>query len=337
MLQKPVISDASIIQCLADHYGVAVTRLDFLPLGADRNTAAYKAASVSGDYFVKLRSGSFDEMTVLVPKLLHEGGTMEVIAPLTNKTGQLWTPLEGFHLILYLFVEGENGFQRELTTDNWVELGQALKRIHAVALPPEILDRIPRETFSPFYRAKFRQYQAQVDTIAVRDPVAAEFAALMNEQREIISALVHHAERLAEIVRARSLPYVLCHADIHVGNMHITPAGTLYIVDWDTMTLAPKERDLMFPGMGLGTNESVTPEQQTACFYAGYGQTEVNSAALAYYRCERIVQDFYEYCGQILFTEGDSADRTEGLRQFQSQFEPGAVVEHALRSVGQHE
>jgi spectinomycin phosphotransferase len=333
MLEKPAISDASIIQCLFDRYNVTVRRLDFLPLGADRNTAVYRAESADGDYFVNLRSGSFDETTVLVPKLLHDGGIRQVIPPLAGKSGALWTPLEDFQMILYPYIEGENGFEREVTARHWTELGQALKRIHTTALPPDLSGRIRRETFTSFYRSKVRQYQAYVETSPILDPVAAELAAFMREQRANISALVDHAERLANMVQARRLPFVLCHADIHVGNLHITPAGTLYIVDWDTMTLAPKERDLMFPGMGLGTSEAITVEAQTAYFYEGYGQAGIDATALAYYRCERIVQDAYEYCEQILFTAGDSADRAEGVRQFRSQFEPGAVVEHAFRAV----
>ncbi len=333
MLEKPAISDASIIQCLFDHHNMTVTRLDFLPLGADRNTAVYRAESAGGDYFVKLRSGSIDETTVLVPKLLHDRGIRQVIPPLASKSGALWTPLEDFQMILYPFVEGKNGFERAVTASNWVELGEVLKHIHTTALPRRLRERLQREAFSSFYRSKVRQHQAYVDTSPVLDPVASELAAFMREQRAVITALAEHAERFAELLRMESLPFVLCHADIHVGNMHITPTGALYIVDWDTMTLAPKERDLIFPGMGLGTSENITVEAQTAYFYEGYGRTDVNLTALAYYRCERIVQDVHEYCEQILFTLGDSADRAEGLRQFRSQFEPGAVVEHAFRAV----
>ncbi|MBK8027443.1 MAG: hypothetical protein IPK19_40150 [Chloroflexi bacterium] len=54
---------------------------------------------------------------------------------------------------------------------------------------------------------------------------------------------------------------------------------------------------------------------------------------MAYYRCERIVQDVYAYCLQILFTEGESADRRNGLEQLRSQFEPGAVVDRAFLAV----
>ncbi|MBK8027445.1 MAG: hypothetical protein IPK19_40160 [Chloroflexi bacterium] len=39
--------------------------LDFLPLGADRNTAVYGATEGQTAYFVKLRWGDFDDITPL--------------------------------------------------------------------------------------------------------------------------------------------------------------------------------------------------------------------------------------------------------------------------------
>ena len=44
--------------------------------------------------------------------------------------------------------------------------------------------------------------------------------------------------------------FVLCHSDIHGGNILIADTGELYVVDWDDPILAPKERDLMFIGGG---------------------------------------------------------------------------------------
>ena len=87
----------------------------------------------------------------------------------------------------------------------------------------------------------------------------------------------------------------------------------------------------MFIGGGLyGGRRS--PEKEAALFYQGYGQTDTDSGALVYYRCERIVQDIAEFCEQVLLTEGGSPDRAEGARMLMSQFHPGAVVEAAFEA-----
>src|SRR5690606_31643040 len=111
----------------------------------------------------------------------------------------------------------------------------------------------------------------------------------LRRQHRIVSELVSRAERLASFLQTRSLPFILCHADIHAGNILIDTSGQLYIVDWDTLILAPKERDLMYVGGGLfGGRRS--PQEEEALFYQGYGQVAVDPVALAYYRYERIVQ-----------------------------------------------
>ena len=72
----------------------------------------------------------------------------------------------------------------------------------------------------------------------------------------------------------------------------------LSIVGWHAPILAPKERDLMFIGGGVG-NAWNQPRQQ-ALFYEGYGPSEIDAVALAYYRYERITRDVLELCDRIL-------------------------------------
>jgi spectinomycin phosphotransferase len=154
--------------------------------------------------------------------------------------------------------------------------------------------------------------------------VAAELAAFMKVKRDEIRHLVERASRLALAIQARPLELVLCHSDIHAGNLHITPDGLLYIVDWDNPVLAPKERDLMHFG-----GSAVWNSAHAALFYQGYGQVEIDRKALAYYRCERIIQDIAEFCKQLLLTDEGGANRQQSLIWFTGQFLPGHEVEIA--------
>jgi hypothetical protein len=45
MLEKPDLQDERIFACLQDEYGLLVVQVAFLPLGADRDTAVYRAAN----------------------------------------------------------------------------------------------------------------------------------------------------------------------------------------------------------------------------------------------------------------------------------------------------
>lgn len=332
MLEKPTIADELISACLHDHYRLNITRLEFLPLGADRNTAVYRASADNGlDYFVKLRRGDFNDVSLIVPKLLHDQGVTQIIAPQPAQTGALWVQLGEFYVALYPFVSGSDGYEISLTDHHWIEFGRAFKGIHTAMLPPELAARIPRETYSDQGRTIVKQFQRQAAETPFPDPVSAQLADLLTQQEQTVSRLVRRAERLGAALQTRPSEFVLCHADIHAGNLLIEPNGTLHVVDWDTMLLAPKERDLMFVGGGLFVNER-RPEQEAVLFYQGYGPTQIDPVALAYYRYERIVQDIAAYCEQIFLTDAGNQDRPIGLRQLSSQFQPGEVIEMAYRT-----
>ncbi|MEZ4669937.1 MAG: phosphotransferase [Anaerolineae bacterium] len=335
MLEKPNLPDAKIVDCLQINYGMQIVEITFLPLGADVNTAVYRAvADNSTPLFVKLRRGAFDEVAVTVPKLLRDQGIKQVIAPLANRSGQLWTLLEEYKVTLSPYIAGHDGWTLKLSDQNWIDFGRALKAFHNAALPPAITSRVQRETYAPHWRAIVQDFQAHIETEQFSDQAAHALASFLHDRRETVAALVNRAEHLAALLALETLDYILCHADIHVGNILIDEREQLFLVDWDTLILAPKERDLMFIGGGLG-GDGHTPQQEETLFYQGYGRTEINPVALAYYRCERIVEDIAAYCRQLLLTDAGGEDRENSLQQVMSQFQPGAVVELANRSYQQ--
>jgi spectinomycin phosphotransferase len=101
------------------------------------------------------------------------------------------------------------------------------------------------------------------------------------------------------------------------------------IVDWDEPILAPRERDLMFIGGGIGGLWN--NDQEAGWFYQGYGQAEVDPAALSYYRYERIVVDIAERAEQIFGMQGSAEEREKALGLI-SQFSPNNVVDIAHRT-----
>jgi spectinomycin phosphotransferase len=332
MLEKPPLDETRIIDDLQEQYGLSVSEVTFLPLGADVNTAVYRAEGGTGTRcFVKLRRGAFDEMTVIVPKMLHNQGVKQVIPPLETQTHGLWASLDEYKLMVFPFVEGHSGWEIPLKDQHWMEFGKALKCVHQAILPQAVLDRLPRETFSPYWRERVREFMRQVEAQVYDEATAAQLADFLKSKKGEINQIVNRAEQLAAEVERQSLPFILCHADIHVGNLLIDAHDTLHVVDWDTLTLTPKERDLMFIGGGLGSG-SHSPEDEVRLFYEGYGKTEINRTALAYYRYERIVQDIVAYCEQLLLTDEGGDDRPEGLRQLMGQFLPGEVVELAYQT-----
>lgn len=56
MLEKPALPEEIIIECMLDDYGLTVSQVVFLPIGADYRTAVYRqTTNDETDCFLKLR------------------------------------------------------------------------------------------------------------------------------------------------------------------------------------------------------------------------------------------------------------------------------------------
>ncbi len=332
MLEKPGIEDDRIIRCLKENFGLHAGQLTFLPIGADVNTAVYRARTEDGkDWFVKLRRGDFPAASVLVPQYLKEQGLREVIAPIPAPDGSLWADLAPYKLILFPFIEGRDGFEQSLSDAEWEAFGAALRRFHDTRFPAEICAGVPREDFSPRWREEVKEFLERIHRDKWTDPSAVGLATFLRGKESETLALVERCEGLVQEMHRKSTDFVLCHGDIHAWNLLVQDEHIFFIVDWDTLLFAPRERDLMFIGAGLG-GRGPSPEEEESLFYRGYGAVSIDADALLYYRLERVIEDIAAYCEQLFLSDEGGDDREQALLNVKSNFEPGGTIELAFRT-----
>lgn len=329
MLGKPDLSDERLLACLSKDFGLEVTGLTFLALGADADTAVYRAEATDGKrYFVKLRCGGRDALPVLISHWLASRGVRAIIPSIRATSGEPVASVDGFTVSLSEFVSGRDGYTRALTDDQWVMLGRALRSLHEVELPVELVGQVPQERLSPHFRRRVLGLLTAAAYAQPADDIAEQTAELLRANRPAIESLLHRADQLAESMLERGLELDLCHGDLHAGNVHIGDDGSLYLVDWDKILRAPREKDLMAIGMG----GVWSGDRQADLFYEGYGAVAIDTDAIAYYRCERIIQDIDAFCTELLDTGRGEADRAQSLRYLASNFESGGLVDVALAS-----
>ncbi len=66
----------------------------------------------------------------------------------------------------------------------------------------------------------------------------------------------------------------------------------MFVIDWDEVMLAPKERDFIF-----------IREPPADAFWEGYGGIEIDWTALTYYLWERVVQEVIACAGDVYFRD----------------------------------
>ena len=331
MLERPNLADDRILACLQQQSGLEIISLEFLPLGNDPTAWVYKVSTAQNhNYFLKVKRGDIASASVYVPHHLHASGIEQIVAPIPNIDGELWTPLAEYVLILYPYIAGQTGMDLGLSTEQWTELGAILHKIHATHLSVEIAMKIPRESFVPNHKwsAAIRAIEPKLTQTIFNDSYEAELAAFWNQHADEITRIISRTHELGRLVQAHSLPFVICHADIHTANVLVDAQEQLFIVDWDGVIFAPKERDLMFI---LGERSNTSAQEQA--FLSGYGQTDISWLAIAYYRYEWVVQEIAEYA-ELVFLAPNIGDVTkqDAVRGFKQLFQTGDVVDQARAS-----
>lgn len=132
------------------------------------------------------------------------------------------------------------------------------------------------------------------------------------------------------MLQERSLPFVICHADLHPANLLRDPVGHVFVIDWDEVMLAPKERDFLFIKESSADCEALPG---TPAFWEGYTVVEIDWMALTYYRYERVVQDLIA-CAQEVFFRDDLGKETkaDSVQLFQTILAEGGEIDAAYEA-----
>jgi spectinomycin phosphotransferase len=305
---------------LQEQYDLVPATIDFLPLGQDTNAGVYRVMSEQGTpYFLKIKSGSFYASSCLVPRYLLDRGIASVVAPLPTRTKALWTQAGEWTVIMYPYLEGDTGWSG-MTNEHWKNVGEIFKRIHKVVLPASGFDDLRRQSLDPSaYARSVDRVETQLSHSGGGERASErDLRSSWIKHRSTIQKLLTSLDKLAGVLRAQTIPHVVCHADLHPGNLLRHGTGLVFVVDWDDVMLAPKERDFIF--VGEPADGSAQPGGSP--FFQGYGQTEIDWIALTYYRYERVVQDVIEYTQQVTFREDLSEETRAGaVRGFDASLE----------------
>ncbi|HAT1819810.1 TPA: aminoglycoside O-phosphotransferase APH(9)-Ia [Legionella pneumophila] len=324
------IPDQQLIKLLKVYYGIDIHAVQLIVGGADMNAFGYKADSESNSYFVKLKYGHHDEINLSIIRLLHDSGIKEIIFPIYTRDAKLFQQIDHFKIIVYPFIDAPNGFTQNLTEKQWQQLGKVLRQIHETSVSTVIQQRLRKETYSPKWREIVRSFYNKIGFDDSDDQITADFKSFFNQKIDSIHRLVDSSEELSQKIQPDLDKYVLCHSDVHAGNVLVVNEESIYIIDWDEPMLAPKERDLMFIGGGIGNVWN--KHHEIDYFYEGYGKTNVDKIILSYYRHERIVEDIAVYGQDLLSRDQNDESRLESFKHFKSMFDPNNVVEIALSS-----
>jgi spectinomycin phosphotransferase/16S rRNA (guanine(1405)-N(7))-methyltransferase len=247
------LPDIDLEKVIEQAWGIAVASLEYRPVGFGSHH--WEATDNRGlRHFVtvdELSSASRigDEVSTLGLHLrraleaasdLRAHGCSFVVAPITTRAGDPFVHFSSYSVALYPFIQGRSfSFEEsfgEAEGDQVLELVIALHSVPIAAIRPPSTD----EFVVPWLDQLDRFMHLEAGSNGPHATVASQL--LMDNETEIRRLIARYQALVTQYLRDPG-PVVVTHGEIHPGNVMRTSKGWV-IVDWDTVLLAPPERDL---------------------------------------------------------------------------------------------
>lgn len=253
-----------LARVLSDGWGLAVTSIDYRDVGfgshhwevvgadairwfvtADELDGKQSATEPDGAAAGRLRAALATALD------LRDGGAAFVIAPVRTRAGEpLMLTDRRVGIALYPYVDGQSFSWGDFPTP--AHRCGVLDLIVALHTAPAAARQHARsDDFAVPHRDELELALGRDGAGWEGGPYASRAAALLAENAAKIRRLLARYDDLVIQARRRAGRTVITHGEPHPGNTMLTPAGWV-LIDWDTVLLAPPERDLWWLEQGDG-------------------------------------------------------------------------------------
>lgn len=243
MLSRPVsIGDETIATVVAAHWLPQVTDISYLPWGFGahhwRVIGGGTTLFVTLDQLEPRHTASSLEAAYAGAAALAVAGLNMVCAPLPARSGQFTVDAGAGVLSVTPWLQGSSPTEAQAREPRHVrEVVLALDALHR-AVPPEGL-----RPWSPKVGVSFA-HELRIHTAEpwTSGPLAEEARLALAAHIEPIQRWTERYLHLTEAARARRGEWVPTHGEPHNDNQVVTADG-VQLVDWESLALAPRERD----------------------------------------------------------------------------------------------
>lgn len=238
---------------------------------------------------------------------LRHAGLGFVVAPLPAKAGESLVRIGDRHAVaVFPFEAGESGRFGHSDPEERVAVAALLAELHSRTPVAEVHARSRGVGFPE--RTHIEAGLRELDRPWVGGPFAEPARHALAAGAARITDLLARTDRLAAGVEARGAGWVVTHGEPHAGNVMRTADGRRALVDWDTVALAPPERDLWML--------VDTIDDGPANAYASATGRRLDHDALQFFRLTWDLKDLAEHLNVLRAPHRETEDTTrayEGL------------------------
>lgn len=301
-------SDNQLIDFFFQGYGIRATRLNFVDIGSffgfivetKENNKFFLKIYPKDQSLIPIHPSieSLNNMGNALQRFRDEFGLINISYCIPNRFGKFCYEQEQEELLLitYEFIEGYHPSYspNQLTA---VKLAKIFSCLHQI--PPEGFPYFEKENFDIRYASELSLWLDK--KVLPKD---------QNNHLEILNFLNKHQEKLQDCIiqlkngkekfSNNSLDLVITHGDAHHYNVLQTHRD-LWLVDWDSLRIAPIERDLWhYENSPLIDHYcTLNPDYQ------------INTELCEYYRLQRFLEDCHFYLDHVLLNKNATEEQSE--------------------------
>lgn len=335
MRDRPAgLTEADLIAALAGGWGIEVDSAGYLPVGAgsyhwsmvDRRGTAWFVKVDDLGFDAAGRDEMFDRLGRSYGSALalrRDGGLDFVLAPVPARTGAaLWRLTPRYAGSVFPMVAGAAGRFGAHRPEDRAELVDLLAELHRAT--PVVAGLAPRADLVLPGRDELREALRNLDREWTGGPYGESARKLLSAHAGHVEGLLAEFDRRVDRVRATAADWVLTHGELHPGNVMRTPDG-LRLIDWDTVLIAPAERDLWMLTSALARmvgEDPVGDDEEILARYARATGRTVRPAVLDLYPLWWKLADIAVYVGELRRPHGTGEDITASLTYLTGHLEP---------------
>jgi thiamine kinase-like enzyme len=323
---KPAdLAEDALTGVLNDRWGFTASSLEYQAVGFGShhwlatNAEGVRLFATVDDLTAKLRTvedttdAAFSRLGRAFATALSLGtdaGLAFVIAPIPTSDGQVLARLaDRYSLVIHSYIIGNpaglngefiNGSDRRAVLD-------MLSQLHNAHAAKPLADDfvVPRMD-------ALRSMLSEPCQTWGRGPYAERAHDLLRAHATDLEVLVTAYDELARRVASREDRLVITHGEPHAANV-MRSTGGLVLVDWDTVLLAPPERDLW---------DMADDDESILDVYASTSGVEIDREALSLYRLWYDLAEIGSYLSLFRSPHGETADTDESWRNLRHFLRP---------------
>ncbi len=248
------------------------------------------------EVFEELRC-AFDTSAVL-----WEGGLDFVVAPIPARDGGTLRRLDArYSIALFPFIDGEAGIFGDYDDEGRRAVLELIGELHLATTAAG--SGVRTAGLGVPGRHHVESALRQVDDPWTGGPLSEPARDAVRDQRVELTELLALADRLSAEAQTRGGSWVVTHGEPHAGNVLRTSEGRV-LVDWDTVAIAPPERDLWM----------LVDHDDLGDLYAQVTGRPINGAALDFFRLAWDLGDLAEYLSVLRSPHQENDDTVRQYR-----------------------